>query len=134
MPEADSAARPSADDFLAIIRHQQIGKLKIYIGPSPGVGKTYAMLNEGRRLKQRGVDVVIGYVEPHGRVETERDDVGRVGGGGGTPYACTRVVGIDDGAAMGAQQRDRADARSGPRRSGDVTNDGRRSFTRSSHL
>jgi len=70
MPEADSAARPSADDFLAIIRHQQIGKLKIYIGPSPGVGKTYAMLNEGRRLKQRGVDVVIGYVEPHDRPET----------------------------------------------------------------
>jgi two-component system sensor histidine kinase KdpD len=51
MPEADSAARPSADDFLAIIRHQQIGKLKIYIGPSPGVGKTYAMLNEGRRFE-----------------------------------------------------------------------------------
>ena len=42
-----------------------------------------------------------------GRVETERDDVGRVGGGGGTPYACTRVVGIDDGAAMRAQRRDR---------------------------
>ena len=70
MPEADSAARPSADDFLAIIRQQQLGKLKIYIGASPGVGKTYAMLNEGRRLKQRGVDVVIGYVEPHDRPET----------------------------------------------------------------
>src|SRR5450432_1878649 len=70
MPDADTAARPSADDFLAIIREQQLGKLKIYIGPSPGVGKTYAMLNEGRRLKQRGVDVVIGYVEPHDRPET----------------------------------------------------------------
>jgi two-component system sensor histidine kinase KdpD len=64
MSEAAPAARPSADDFLAIIRQQQLGKLKIYIGPSPGVGKTYAMLNEGRRLKKRGVDVVIGYVEP----------------------------------------------------------------------
>jgi two-component system sensor histidine kinase KdpD len=70
MPAADSASRPSADDFLAIIRQQQAGKLKIYLGPSPGVGKTYAMLNEGRRLKQRGVDVVIGYVEPHDRPET----------------------------------------------------------------
>src|SRR5450432_4230935 len=70
MPDADTAARPSADDFLAIIRQQQLGKLKIYIGPSPGVGKTYAMLNEGSRLKQRGVDVVIGYVEPHERPET----------------------------------------------------------------
>ena len=70
MPEADSAVRPSADDFLAIIRQQQFGKLKIYLGPCPGVGKTYSMLNEGRRLKQRGVDVVIGYVEPHDRPET----------------------------------------------------------------
>jgi two-component system sensor histidine kinase KdpD len=70
MPEADSAARPSADDFLSIIRQQQAGKLKIYLGPCPGVGKTYSMLNEGRRLKQRGVDVVIGYVEPHDRPET----------------------------------------------------------------
>ncbi len=68
--EVDSAARPSADDFLSIIRQQQLGKLKIYLGASPGVGKTYAMLNEGRRLKQRGVDVVIGYVEPHDRPET----------------------------------------------------------------
>src|SRR5450432_3595345 len=65
MPDADSAVRPSADDFLSIIRQQQVGKLKIYLGPCPGVRKTFAMLNEGRRLKQRGVDVVIGYVEPH---------------------------------------------------------------------
>jgi two-component system sensor histidine kinase KdpD len=70
MSDADSAVRPSADDFLSIIRKQQVGKLKIYLGPCPGVGKTYSMLNEGRRLKQRGVDVVIGYVEPHDRPET----------------------------------------------------------------
>lgn len=63
-------SKPSADDFLAIIRRQQIGKLKVYLGPCPGVGKTYAMLQEGRRLQQRGVDVVIGYVEPHERPET----------------------------------------------------------------
>ncbi|HSI14971.1 MAG TPA: universal stress protein [Chthoniobacter sp.] len=62
--------RPSADDFLAIIRRQQAGKLKIYLGPCPGVGKTYSMLVEGNRLKKRGVDVVIGYVEPHERPET----------------------------------------------------------------
>ena len=62
--------KPSADDFLAIIRRQQIGKLKVYLGPCPGVGKTYAMLQEGRRLANRGVDVVIGYVEPHERPET----------------------------------------------------------------
>lgn len=70
MLEADPAARPSADDFLAIIRRQQAGKLKVYLGPCPGVGKTYSMLVEGNRLKKRGVDVVIGYVEPHERPET----------------------------------------------------------------
>ena len=62
--------RPSAEDFLSIIRRQQLGKLKVYLGACAGVGKTYAMLNEGHRLKQRGVDVVIGYVEPHERPDT----------------------------------------------------------------
>jgi len=70
MLEADPAAKTRADDFLAIIRKQQAGKLKIYLGPCPGVGKTYSMLVEGNRLKKRGVDVVIGYVEPHERPET----------------------------------------------------------------
>lgn len=70
MSAEDPSARPSADDFLQIIRRQQLGKLKIYLGPCPGVGKTFAMLVEGNRLKQRGVDVVIGYVEPHERPDT----------------------------------------------------------------
>ena len=65
-----SVTRPTADDFLSIIRRQQLGKLKVYLGACPGVGKTYAMLREGHRLKERGVDVVIGYVEPHERPET----------------------------------------------------------------
>jgi two-component system, OmpR family, sensor histidine kinase KdpD len=58
------------DDFLTIILRQQLGKLKIYLGPAPGVGKTYQMLIEGNRLRRQGVDVVIGYVEPHDRPET----------------------------------------------------------------
>jgi two-component system sensor histidine kinase KdpD len=70
MLESDVPDKPSADDFLAIIRRQLAGKLKVYLGPCPGVGKTYAMLVEGNRLKKRGVDVVIGYVEPHERPET----------------------------------------------------------------
>jgi len=65
-----SGLRPTADDFLTIIRRQQFGKLKIYLGPCAGVGKTYQMLIEGNRLKRQGVDVVIGYVEPHDRPET----------------------------------------------------------------
>jgi two-component system sensor histidine kinase KdpD len=46
------------------------GHLRIYLGAAPGVGKTYAMLNEGRRRKERGTDVVVGYVETHGRKKT----------------------------------------------------------------
>jgi len=46
------------------------GTLRIYLGAAPGVGKTYAMLNEGVRRAQRGADVVIGYVETHGRIST----------------------------------------------------------------
>jgi two-component system sensor histidine kinase KdpD len=47
------------------------GRLRIYVGMAAGVGKTYAMLNEGRRRKARGTDVVVGYVEAHGRALTE---------------------------------------------------------------
>src|SRR5271156_2567064 len=70
MPGANAPERPSADDFLDIIRRQQLGKLKIYMGACPGVGKTFQMLTEGNRLKARGLDVVIGYVEPHARPDT----------------------------------------------------------------
>jgi two-component system sensor histidine kinase KdpD len=70
MPAEDSGPRPTAEDFLSIIREQQRGKLKVYLGSSPGVGKTYEMLIEGNRLKKRGVDVVVGYVEPHERPDT----------------------------------------------------------------
>ncbi len=63
-------SRLKAEDFLALIHRQKQGKLKIYLGACAGVGKTYQMLTEGNRLKRRGVDVVIGYVEPHARPET----------------------------------------------------------------
>jgi two-component system sensor histidine kinase KdpD len=46
------------------------GTLRVYLGAAPGVGKTFAMLNEGRRRKERGTDVVAGYVETHGRAHT----------------------------------------------------------------
>ena len=46
------------------------GILRIYLGAAPGVGKTFAMLNEGARRAQRGTDVVIAYVETHGRANT----------------------------------------------------------------
>ncbi len=53
------------------------GTLRIYLGAAPGVGKTFAMLNEGRRRNERGTDVVIGFVEFHGRARTA-DQVGDV--------------------------------------------------------
>ncbi|MEU6266784.1 sensor histidine kinase KdpD [Saccharopolyspora shandongensis] len=46
------------------------GELRIYLGAAPGVGKTYAMLNEARRRMERGTDVVVGFVEDHGRAKT----------------------------------------------------------------
>lgn len=64
------ADRPNPEKFLSLIRAQQRGRLKIYLGFAPGVGKTFEMLQEGRRLKERGVDVVIGVVETHGRADT----------------------------------------------------------------
>src|SRR5438128_10118449 len=62
--------RPAPEHFLTLIRQQQRGRLKVYLGFAPGVGKTYEMLQEGQRLKRQGVDVVIGFVETHGRAET----------------------------------------------------------------
>jgi two-component system sensor histidine kinase KdpD len=62
--------RPSPEHFLTLIRQQQRGRLKVYLGFAPGVGKTYEMLQEGHRLRRQGVDVVVGIVETHGRAET----------------------------------------------------------------
>ncbi|OGP54019.1 MAG: PTS sugar transporter subunit IIA [Deltaproteobacteria bacterium RBG_13_52_11b] len=61
-----------ADTFLRMIRRAQRGHLKVYLGYAAGVGKTYQMLLEGHRLKEEGIDVAVGLVETHGRIETER--------------------------------------------------------------
>jgi len=63
-------AEDKALSFLRLIRRAQRGKLKIYLGYGAGVGKTWQMLQEGRRLKEEGIDIVVGLVETHGRVET----------------------------------------------------------------
>jgi len=60
-----------AEDFLALVRQGKRGRLKLYIGFAAGVGKTYRMLEEAHALRERGVDVVVGFVESHGRAETE---------------------------------------------------------------
>lgn len=57
--------------FLELMRQRERGKLKLYIGSAAGTGKTYRMLQEAHDLRRRGVDVVVAYIETHGRVETE---------------------------------------------------------------
>ena len=57
-------------EFDEILERKKKGSLKLYLGYAAGVGKTYAMLQEAHRLRERGYDVVIGYVEPHARPET----------------------------------------------------------------
>jgi two-component system, OmpR family, sensor histidine kinase KdpD len=86
VPEDLSNATWSADDSLGIDEGvseaasveedatevvEEAGRFRIYLGSAAGVGKTFAMLSEGHRRKQRGTDVVIGFVESHGRLHTE---------------------------------------------------------------
>jgi two-component system sensor histidine kinase KdpD len=62
--------RPSPKALLELARDEARGKLKVFLGMAPGVGKTYAMLSAARELKAEAVDVVVGVVETHGRSET----------------------------------------------------------------
>jgi two-component system, OmpR family, sensor histidine kinase KdpD len=63
--------RPSPDALLRLAKREARGRLKIFLGAAPGVGKTYAMLSQGAERLRAGVDVVIGIVETHGRAETQ---------------------------------------------------------------
>ena len=71
----DNYQRPNPDELLARIKSEEErakrGKLKIFLGYVAGVGKTYAMLEAAHQRREEGVDVVVGYVETHGRKETE---------------------------------------------------------------
>ncbi|WP_020647853.1 sensor histidine kinase [Solimonas variicoloris] len=69
-PAASEGARPSPDALLQQAQQEGRGKLKIFLGAAPGVGKTYEMLQAARRKRAEGVDVVAGIVETHGRSET----------------------------------------------------------------
>src|SRR2546428_8077488 len=65
---ANDRKRP--EDFLELVERAKRGRLKVYIGSAAGVGKTYQMLEEAHALKRRGVDVVLAFIETHGRAET----------------------------------------------------------------
>ena len=64
-------SRPTGEQVLAKLQTQQHARLRIYIGAAPGVGKTYSMIDDAHALRREGVDVVIGFVETHGRADTE---------------------------------------------------------------
>jgi two-component system, OmpR family, sensor histidine kinase KdpD len=65
-----SPAKPTPEDFLELVERGKRGRLKLYIGFAAGVGKTYRMLEEAHALRRRGVDIVVGFVETHGRADT----------------------------------------------------------------
>src|SRR5215469_15745659 len=65
------ASSPRPEDFLELLKRDARGRLKVYIGFAAGVGKTFRMLEEAHALKKRGVDVVLGLIETHGRADTE---------------------------------------------------------------
>ncbi|MCC6158701.1 MAG: sensor histidine kinase KdpD [Deltaproteobacteria bacterium] len=66
-PDPESLLKTASDEAA----NEGRGKLKVFFGASPGVGKTYAMLETARRLRDQGIDIVVGVVETHGRAETE---------------------------------------------------------------
>ena len=66
-----TTANSRAADFLELVQRGKRGRLKVYIGFAAGVGKTYRMLEEAQALQKRGTDIVIGFVETHGRAETD---------------------------------------------------------------
>jgi two-component system sensor histidine kinase KdpD len=69
--ETDFERRPNPEALLALAEKEKAGKLCVFLGAAPGVGKTYAMLRRARAARDEGIDVVIGLAETHGRRETE---------------------------------------------------------------
>lgn len=86
-----SEKRLTPEEAINICEQQGRGMLKIFIGYAPGVGKTYAMLNEANRRLKYGRDVVIGYVERHGRDETDE----QIGGLETVPYTKLEYSGVE---------------------------------------
>jgi two-component system, OmpR family, sensor histidine kinase KdpD len=62
--------RPAPESFLDLVAEQRKGLLKVYVGAAAGVGKTWRMLEEAHELREKGVDVVLGFIETHGRADT----------------------------------------------------------------
>lgn len=63
-------SRPSPESLLRLVTEQERAKLRVYIGAAAGVGKTYRMLEDAHALRKQGIDIVVGAIETHGRIET----------------------------------------------------------------
>ena len=61
----------AAESVLARVKEEGRARFRLYIGAAPGVGKSYRMLEDAHELRRQGVDVVIGFIEPHGRADTK---------------------------------------------------------------
>jgi two-component system sensor histidine kinase KdpD len=70
MPDAPRQNRPDPDALLSLAKREERGRLTVFLGAAPGVGKTFAMLSRAARLHADGVDIVVGLAETHGRAET----------------------------------------------------------------
>src|SRR6478752_1655596 len=66
----ESGSPSAAESVLARVKEEGRARLRLYIGAAPGVGKSYRMLEDAHGLKRQGVDVVIAFIEPHGRADT----------------------------------------------------------------
>jgi len=69
-PAERKTLQPETSEFVELLKSRERGKLKVYIASVAGVGKTFRMLQEAHDLRRRGIDVVVGFVETHGRAET----------------------------------------------------------------
>ena len=63
--------RITGEQALAKLQTAERARLRIYIGAAPGVGKTYSMIEDAHAFRREGIDVVVGFVETHGRADTE---------------------------------------------------------------
>ena len=70
MSDTPRLTRPDPDALLSLAKQEERGRLTVFLGAAPGVGKTYAMLSRARRLRAEGADIAVGLVETHGRAET----------------------------------------------------------------
>ena len=67
----EPASPSAAESALARVKKEGRARFRLYIGAAPGVGKSYRMLEDAHQLRRQGVDVVIGFIEPHGRADTK---------------------------------------------------------------